>query len=67
MADNDSYIYLARPLPVVSAPPAQATTKPLSVVINSQAFLYLGPFVKEECRSGENYWKTFGCEEGGWG
>jgi len=37
MADNDSYIHLARPLPVVSVRLAQATTSPLSVVINAQA------------------------------
>ncbi|CUS09384.1 unnamed protein product [Tuber aestivum] len=37
MADKDSYIHLARPLPVVSVPPAQATTSPLSVVISAQA------------------------------
>jgi len=37
MADKASYIHLARPLPVVSLPPAWATTSPLSVVINAQA------------------------------
>jgi len=37
MADKYSYIHLARTLPVVSVPPAQATTSPLSVVINAQA------------------------------
>jgi len=37
MADKDSYIHLARPLTVVSVPPAQATTSPLSVVDNAQA------------------------------
>jgi len=37
MADKDSYIHLARPLPAVSVPPAQATTSPLSVVISAQA------------------------------
>jgi len=34
---KDSYIYLARLLPVVGVPPAQATTSPLSVVVNAQA------------------------------
>ena len=38
MADNDSYIHLARPLLVISVPPAPATTtSPLSVVINADA------------------------------
>lgn len=37
MAEKDSYIHLARPLPVANVPPAQATTSPLSVIINAQA------------------------------
>jgi len=37
MADKDSYIHLARPLTVVSVPPPQATTSPLSVVVNAEA------------------------------
>jgi len=37
MADKDSYIHLARTLPIVSGPPAWATTSPLSVIINAQA------------------------------
>jgi len=45
MADKDSYIHLARLLPIVSVPPAQATTLPFSVVIDA----YLEQFVKEEC------------------
>jgi len=37
MADKDSYIHLARPQTVFSVPPPQATTSPLSVVVNAQA------------------------------
>lgn len=36
MADQDSYIHLARPLPVVNVPPVHATTGPLSVLIHAQ-------------------------------
>ncbi|KAL0636116.1 hypothetical protein Q9L58_004905 [Maublancomyces gigas] len=37
MTDQDSYIHLARPLPVVNVPPVHATTGPLSVLIHAQA------------------------------
>lgn len=36
MTDQDSYIHLARPLPVVNVPPVHATTGPLSVLIHAQ-------------------------------
>jgi len=37
MIDQDSYIHLARPLPAVPVPHAQATTAPLNVTIHTQA------------------------------
>ncbi|KAL7273693.1 hypothetical protein RUND412_003435 [Rhizina undulata] len=37
MADQDSYLHLARPLPAVPVPPAYATTSPLNVIIHAQA------------------------------
>jgi len=67
MGDNDSYIFLARPLPVGSVPPAQATSSPLSVVVNAQA-----PFsiLDHSLRRNVNRERVIGTllgEEGGWG